>query len=118
MSLGDVNHQESGLASVLVVELIEGGNLPPEGRSSVTAENHDYWLFGVDLREANCGGVIELAQDKIRSRVAKLQMTSAGPRPQRLEWDHQKDFPWQVGHYAGEILRSPVHDSPHEGYKR
>jgi len=44
MRFGDVDHQESNFALILIVELVEGGNLPPERRSSVAAENHDYRL--------------------------------------------------------------------------
>lgn len=42
--LGDVNHQERDLIFVLLVELIEGRNLPPKRRSSVTSEYQDDWL--------------------------------------------------------------------------
>jgi hypothetical protein len=42
MRLGDVDDEEGGLFSVLLIELVEGGNLPPERRSSVTTEDkHD-----------------------------------------------------------------------------
>ncbi len=39
MRLEYVNHEKSHLAAVLIVELIKSGNLPPEGRSSIAAEN-------------------------------------------------------------------------------
>jgi hypothetical protein len=42
--LGDVYHQERDLLSILLVELIEGRNLPPKRRSSVASENQDDWL--------------------------------------------------------------------------
>jgi hypothetical protein len=42
--LGDVNHQECDLLSILLIELIEGRNLPPKRRSSVTSEYQDDWL--------------------------------------------------------------------------
>jgi hypothetical protein len=42
--LGDVYHQERDLLSILLVELIEGSNLPPKRRSSVASENQDDWL--------------------------------------------------------------------------
>jgi hypothetical protein len=42
--LGDVNHQECDLPSILLIELIEGRNLPPKRRSSVASENQDDWL--------------------------------------------------------------------------
>jgi hypothetical protein len=43
--LDDVNNQEGNSITVLVVELVEGRNLPPEGRSGVAAEDEDYRLF-------------------------------------------------------------------------
>ena len=39
MRFGNVNNEESNAPAILLVELIEGRNLPPEGRSSVAAEN-------------------------------------------------------------------------------
>ena len=43
--LGDVHHEKRDFASILIVEFVEGRNLPPEGRSSVAAENHHYRLL-------------------------------------------------------------------------
>jgi hypothetical protein len=42
VGLGDVDNKESNLVLVLIVELVESGNLPPEGRSGVTAKDEDY----------------------------------------------------------------------------
>jgi len=42
--LGDVHHQERDLLSVLLVELVESRNLPPEGRSSVASEDQHHRL--------------------------------------------------------------------------
>jgi len=67
MRLGDVDHQESDAAAVLLVELVEGGNLPPERRSSVAAENEDDGLGLVDLGELDPGPVVELHQGEIRA---------------------------------------------------
>ena len=39
--LGYVDNQKSNPVSILLVELVEGGHLPPERRSGVTAENQD-----------------------------------------------------------------------------
>jgi hypothetical protein len=39
MSFHDVDYKEGGLVLVLVVKLVELGNLPAKGRSSVTAED-------------------------------------------------------------------------------
>ena len=41
MGLGDVDNVELRLIFKLFGQLIESGNLPPEGRSGVTAENQD-----------------------------------------------------------------------------
>ena len=42
MRLCDVDNQERDLLPVLIVELVERGNLPPERRSSIAAEKqHD-----------------------------------------------------------------------------
>jgi hypothetical protein len=50
MRFGDVDHQERDLLSVLLVELVESGNLPPEGRSSVAAEDEHNRLALRDKR--------------------------------------------------------------------
>jgi hypothetical protein len=47
MRLGDVNDQECDLIVVFIVELVEGRNLPPEGRSSVASENEYDGLVGI-----------------------------------------------------------------------
>ena len=41
MRLSDVNGQKCDLPLVLLIEMIEGGNLPPERRSSVAPEDED-----------------------------------------------------------------------------
>jgi hypothetical protein len=44
MRFGNVDHQESNPPAILLVELIEGRNLPPEWRSSVAAEYQNHRL--------------------------------------------------------------------------
>ena len=44
MGLGDIDHQKRHLASVLLIKLVEGGHLPPERRSGVTAEHENHRL--------------------------------------------------------------------------
>ena len=41
---GDVDHEESDLACILFVELVKGGNLPPEWRSSVAPKDQHHRL--------------------------------------------------------------------------
>jgi hypothetical protein len=46
MGLGDVHHQKSHTILILIVEFVEGRNLPPEWRSGVAAEDqHDGLLL-------------------------------------------------------------------------
>ena len=52
--LGNVDHEECDLVAVLFVEFVEGGNLPPERRSSVASEHEDDWLLlGSERRQLN-----------------------------------------------------------------
>lgn len=39
MRFKNVDHEKSDLAAVLIIELVEGGNLPPERWSGVAAED-------------------------------------------------------------------------------
>ena len=45
MGFEDVDDQKRDVVSILIVELVEGGNLPPEGRSGVAAEDEDDGLL-------------------------------------------------------------------------
>jgi hypothetical protein len=51
MGFGDVDDQEGDAVAVLFVELIEGGSLPPEWRSSVATEDEHNRLFLIYLRK-------------------------------------------------------------------
>jgi hypothetical protein len=46
MRFRDVHHQKRNAILILLVEFVEGRNLPPEWRSGVTSEDqHDGLLF-------------------------------------------------------------------------
>jgi hypothetical protein len=69
--LCDVNHQKADAVAVLVVELVESGNLPPERRSSVAAEDQGDWFsLSREGRKLDLACFVELGQREIRSRVA------------------------------------------------
>lgn len=51
MRLEDVDGEEADAIAVVVVELVEGRNLPPVGRSGVAAEDEDDGLLRVERRE-------------------------------------------------------------------
>jgi hypothetical protein len=42
MRLSNVDDEEFGLRGVILVELVEGRNLPPERRSGIAAKNQHY----------------------------------------------------------------------------
>src|SRR5882762_11483993 len=116
MRLGDVDHQESDAAAVLLVEFIEGGNLPPEGRSSIAAENEDDGLGLVDLGELDPCAVVELHQRKIRGGISDVERTSTRTGPggfkrEQQEWYRARHF----GHNRGELLRWLAHGPEDEG---
>ena len=60
MSFRDINRQKCDPVSILLVQPVEGGYLPPEWRSSVTAEYQYYGLLLVEDRELNRSGLIHL----------------------------------------------------------
>ena len=66
MCLSDVHDQEGDLVLVLIVKFVKGGNLPPEWRSSITAENHDDWLSVVKFGKLDGSCFVELGQCEIR----------------------------------------------------
>ena len=78
MRLGDVDNQEVDFVPVLFVELIEGGNLPPKGRSSVAAKDKDYGsaLCG-EVGEPNGVGVAEFRQPEQDRQYAVLPTAHA-----------------------------------------
>jgi hypothetical protein len=81
----DVDHQEGDLAVVVVCELVESGNLPPEGRSSVAAKDKDDRFLGGESGELNAVALVELEQREVRSGIAGAEFAGAGVSPERLE---------------------------------
>jgi hypothetical protein len=59
MRLDDIDNQEGDVLVVLVIEFVESGNLPPEGRSSIAAEDQYDMLVRRQGREVNIGGLVE-----------------------------------------------------------
>ncbi len=60
MGLGNVHHKKCDAILVLIVELVEGGNLPPEWRSGITAENQDRGLLLSDFGELDASALVQL----------------------------------------------------------
>ena len=117
MCFSDVHHEKRDLTLVLIVELVKGGNLPPEWRSCVAAENHDYRLRLTQIGEPNSLTLVELEQRKVGNRVPRIQRACSGSRPKSFEWQDQEDLPRQVGHHPCEGLRRAMHGLPNEADK-
>ena len=62
MRFKNVDHEERDFAVVVVIELVEGGNLPPEGRSSVAAEDQDDGRASGEDGELHAIGFVELEE--------------------------------------------------------
>jgi len=59
---------------ILLVQLVESGNLPPEGRSGVTAKNQNDWFtLRREGRQLNLPALIEFGQVEIRGGIAGMQ---------------------------------------------
>src|SRR5450755_3281687 len=112
MRLRDVDDQECDLISVLLVELVKGGNLPPERRSSVAAEDqHDRVALRCQTGELNRGALVEPRQREVGGGIADVQSTSASLHPQSLKREQQeRDRTRQFGHEATKGLRGLAHD--------
>src|SRR5450631_113451 len=112
MCLRDVNDQEGNFAPVLLVKLVESGNLPPERRSSITAKDQNH---GLPLRrqggELHGGALVELHQREVGCRVANLQVTGPSARPQGFKRKEEKgDWARQLRHEPPEGFRRLAHD--------
>jgi hypothetical protein len=91
MRFRNVDNQKRDLISVLPVELVEGGNLPPEGRSGVTSEYENHWspLRG-KRREPYLRTFVDFHQRKVGGEIANLQAAGTGLRPQSFKWKDDK----------------------------
>lgn len=76
----DVDDVEIGAILVLVIEAVEGGNLPPEGRSCVAAEDEDDGASGV-LLERDAAGVAVAGKIERGGGIAGGEAAGAGDGP-------------------------------------
>jgi hypothetical protein len=91
MRFRNVNNQKRDLISVLLVELVEGGNLSPEGRSGVTSEDENHWPpLRSKSRDPYLRTFVELHQRKVGGEIANLQAAGTGLRPQSFKWKDDK----------------------------
>ena len=118
MGFDDVDNEECYSVAVLVVELVKGGNLPPEWRSSVAAEDEHHGLFRCERRELDRGGLVELIEGEVRGGITGLQMSGARMRPHRFEWSHEEHCVREMLHDAAEGFGRLMHGPPDESDER
>ena len=109
MRLEDVDGVEGDLIFVLIVELIEGRNLPPEGRSGVAAKDENDRLFATKRTELHVGRFIERRKREVGCQVAGLNCACACARPQGFKWQRDEGDYGRPGHDASEALGRLVH---------
>ena len=81
VSFEDVDGVKSDVITILLVELVEGRNLPPEGRSSVAAEDkHDRFL-SMERRKADVAALVLRRQIEVWNLVTDRDGTLASARP-------------------------------------
>jgi hypothetical protein len=113
MGFGDVDDQELHAVFVLVVELGEGGHLPPEGRSSVAAEDQRHGLLLVERGKLDVGGFVQFRKVEVGRGVADVQMTGAGTEPESFEGKEQEGHgTGHPRHDFAELFRGLVHRPP------
>jgi hypothetical protein len=115
VGFANVDNIESDLILVLLVQLIQSGNLPPKGRSSIAPEDeHDRFL-------ATQGGQLEMTlvvrgfQQKIWRRIPSVQLAAARGQPEMLQREHRPRGPGDMPHRRGEFIRRLQHQSKKHG---
>ena len=81
VSLLDIDDKKIDLIAVLAVELIEGGNLPPKGRSSIAPEDEHHGLAGETLGKPDAVVAIIGFEVEVRGGGADLEGAGAGDGP-------------------------------------
>ena len=109
--LGDVDHEERNLAPVLLIELVEGRNLPPEGRSGVAPKNqHHRAILCAESGKLYGRGLVDLHQREVRGGTAYLQRSRPGAHPECFKGKNQKrNRPRDFGHHSGKVFRRLPH---------
>ena len=117
MRFDNVDDQERYLLAVLIVKLVERGNLPPKWWSSVAAENEHHWLRRSECRELHFRGLVEFGQFEVWRSIASVQMSSARVRPHRLKRNQEVRHIRHVLHDPAECFRRLAHRPPDESDK-
>jgi len=111
MRLADVDDQELGAVLVLIVKIVERGNLPAKGRSSVAPEDQHHGPFSAEGIEAHFRASVGRLEGENRRVLADVQLSGARSHPQRLKREHHKRYGREFRHERTEgIGRLPHSD--------
>ena len=66
----NVNNKESDMLAILLVKLVERGNLPAKGRSGIAAKDEHDGLHAAKRREGDSAGVVQQRESEIGRRIA------------------------------------------------
>jgi hypothetical protein len=90
MRFCDVHHLERNLVAVLLIKLVEGRNLPPEGRSSIASEDQHHGPLAIQCRKLHRCIAIQSLQGKIRRVISDLYSSLPRLHPHGFEGKCQK----------------------------
>jgi hypothetical protein len=107
--LADVNDIERRVILVLLVEFVEGGNLPPERRSSVAAEDEYDGLLAAQEGQLKMALVVGALEREIGRGVANAECAFARAHPERPQRKHEERDVREVAHGAREEIRPLAH---------
>src|ERR1044072_7946841 len=116
MRLGNVNDEELHLIPIVLVQLVEGGHLPPERWSGITAknENHRLALRG-EGRKLELRALVQLGKRKLGRGRSNLYAARARMQPEVLKRQHQEcHLLWNSRHH----LTKPFGRTTHDAVKR
>lgn len=85
MGFEDVHGVEIGFALILLRQFVEGGNLPPERRSSIASENQNNRSFRPQRRKPDRHLTFEPLDREIGRGIARAECSFARIHPHRLE---------------------------------
>src|SRR5690348_6358880 len=91
MRFEDIHGIELHARTVLVIQLIEGRNLPPKWRSGVAAENEDNRFSRLERGKAYMRSFVQSRKCEVGSHITDPQIAGSSVRPHRLERCYQED---------------------------
>jgi hypothetical protein len=115
VSFVNVDDEEGDAVAVLLVELVERGNLPAKRRSSIAAEDEDDGLLAAEGGEGYGFGMVEKREGEVGGFVANLEMAGAGLLPHGLKREEDERDRADAHHEAGEFFGRLAHGVEEEG---